>query len=62
MASGGYNNNLVAQNNGNTTIIGNIDFGGGIARTGSDAFINTSAVDSANYSNTHLSLKIKYYK
>ncbi len=33
-ASGGCNNNLVIQNNGNTTIRGNIDCGGGLALNG----------------------------
>ncbi len=52
-ASGGYNNNLVIQNNSNTTIRDNIECSGGLALNGAKAFHNTSSVDAGNYSNTY---------
>jgi hypothetical protein len=48
----GYANNSVIKNNGDTTIRGNIDSGGGIAITGSNAFYSARAIDASNIANT----------
>ena len=42
---------------GTTTLQGNVDCGGGLALTGSNAFFNIGAIDPGNYSNTYLTLK-----
>ncbi len=53
----GCANNLVIKNNGDTKIRGNLDCGGGIAITGSNAFYSAGAIDTANITNTYLNLK-----
>jgi hypothetical protein len=53
----GANERMKIDANGLITTSNNIDCGGGIAITGSSAFVNTSSIDAGNLTNTYINFK-----